>query len=137
MGAANMGTGAADARVGNLDTGNMGNAGEAEVPNAIGQRIAKWLALRNITQAELAERVGVTAAAMNRYVKGVREPRMATLARIAAELSVPIQRLIGDGGNGANIALQDAVDLVARSSGELTQAQRDAIIDALFRKKPQ
>lgn len=101
----------------------------------IGDRISYLLAQRHLTQAQLAERVGVTPAAMSRYIKGAREPRMITLSRIASELAVSVQSLIGNHENTVNLPLQDAVDLVARNSGELSQAQRDAIIDALFRKK--
>ena len=50
------------------------------------QRLAALLAERNMTQLELAARIGVTRAAMSRYVSGEREPRLVTLVRIAEDL---------------------------------------------------
>ena len=46
-----------------------------------------------MTQLELAARVGVTRAAMSRYVSGDREPRFVTLVRIAEELDVRVEDL--------------------------------------------
>ena len=57
-------------------------------------RLAALLAERNMTQLELAARIGVTRAAMSRYVSGEREPRLVTLVRIAEELDVNVDDLV-------------------------------------------
>lgn len=62
--------------------------------NTFPERLETLLKERGITQLELAARVGVTRAAMSRYVSGDREPRFATLLRIAQELEVDLDELL-------------------------------------------
>jgi transcriptional regulator with XRE-family HTH domain len=77
-----------------------------------GQRLAAVLAERNMTQLELAARVGVTRTAMSRYVSGDREPRFVTLVRIAEELGVHVDELISSNANSVETALR----IVARTA---------------------
>ena len=63
------------------------------------QRLTALLAERSMTQLELAARIGVTRAAMSRYVNGEREPRLVTLVRIAEELDVNVDELISPKSN--------------------------------------
>lgn len=65
-----------------------------------------------MTQLELAARIGVTRAAMSRYVSGEREPRFVTLVRIAEELDVHIDELISSTSNSVETALR----IVARAA---------------------
>lgn len=58
------------------------------------QRLAALLQERGMTQLELAASVGVTRAAMSRYVSGEREPRFVTLVRIAEELDAHVEDLV-------------------------------------------
>ena len=71
-----------------------------------------------MTQLELAARVGVTRAAMSRYVSGDREPRFVTLVRIAEELDVRIEELVPSEGD----PVQSALRIVARTP--LTEEQK-------------
>ena len=71
-----------------------------------------------MTQLELAARVGVSRAAMSRYVSGDREPRFVTLVRIAEELGVHIEELIPSSGDSVRVALR----IVART--QLTDEQK-------------
>lgn len=59
-----------------------------------GRRLAEMLDEQGMTQADLATKIGVTRAAMSRYVSGDREPRYVTLVRIAEELGVGVGDLI-------------------------------------------
>ncbi|CAB4567554.1 unannotated protein [freshwater metagenome] len=62
--------------------------------NDFSHRLASHLREKGISQLELAARIGVTRAAMSRYLSGDREPRFATLLRIAEELEVHVDELL-------------------------------------------
>ena len=76
------------------------------------QRLGALLEERGMTQLELAARVGVTRAAMSRYVSGDREPRFVTLVRIVEELDVRVEDLLPTSGD----PVQTALRIVARTS---------------------
>ena len=76
------------------------------------QRLEALLEERGMTQLELAARVGVTRAAMSRYVSGDREPRFVTLVRIVEELDVRVEDLLPTSGD----PVQTALRIVARTS---------------------
>ena len=54
--------------------------------NVFSTRLQELMVLRHVTQRQLAAMVDVTEAAMSRYVKGERMPRMNTVANIATAL---------------------------------------------------
>ena len=83
-----------------------------------GKRLAALLEQHGLTQLELAARVGVTRAAMSRYVSGDREPRFVTLVRIAEELKVHVEELIPSQADPVETAMR----LAARSS--MTEEQK-------------
>lgn len=85
------------------------------------ERLATLMATKEISQIDLAARIGVTRAAMSRYLSGEREPRFATLLRIAEELEVHISELLVSGA----IPAKEIVRLVARA--EFTAEQRAAL----------
>jgi transcriptional regulator with XRE-family HTH domain len=92
------------------------------------QRLAAMLDERGMTQLELAARVGVTRAAMSRYVSGDREPRLVTLVRIAEELGVHASELLPSAGDPVAGALR----VVARTS--LTEEQKARFRQVLDRQ---
>lgn len=47
-----------------------------------------------MTQAELGEKIGVSGVAIMRYEKGLREPNINTLQKIAVALNVPVTQLL-------------------------------------------
>lgn len=51
---------------------------------------------KNMTQKELAGKVGLTASTITKYEKGLLEPNIETLNKIADVLNVTINDLIGD-----------------------------------------
>ena len=61
----------------------------------IGSRIAEARKKRNLTQAQLAERLGVTQQAVQRYEKSVRDLKSSTLLDISNSLGVTISYLLG------------------------------------------
>ena len=76
------------------------------------ERLRLLLAERGMTQLELAAKVGVTRAAMSRYVSGEREPRFATLLRIAEVLEVHTAELLDSAAPTGQVVLR----LVARTT---------------------
>ena len=89
------------------------------------QRLAALLAERNMTQLELAARIGVTRAAMSLYVSGEREPRLVTLVRIAEELDVNVDDLFAAESHSVETALR----IVARST--FTEEEKSQLREAL------
>jgi len=88
-------------------------------------RLAHYLREMGISQIEMAARIGVTRAAMSRYLSGDREPRFATLLRIAEELEVDVDELLRTDAIPQEVLLR----LVARTtySDETKARIRDEI----------
>jgi transcriptional regulator with XRE-family HTH domain len=63
------------------------------VRQALARKIRRWRQLAPMTQAELAEAVGVTQATLSHYENGKRDVSVATLLRIADVLGVSLQDL--------------------------------------------
>ena len=59
------------------------------------ERLAKLMALRCLTQKELAAKANITESAISYYVKGVRTPSGEILARMAESLSTTTDYLLG------------------------------------------
>ena len=102
-----------------------GNFGCVNDASNFSQRLAALLAERNMTQLELAARIGVTRAAMSRYVSGEREPRLVTLVRIAEELDVNVDDLVAAESHSVETALR----IVARST--FTEEEKSQLREAL------
>lgn len=64
--------------------------------NVFSTRLQELMALRHVTQRQLAAMVDVTEAAMSRYVKGERMPRMNTVANIATALQTTSDYLLAE-----------------------------------------
>ena len=63
----------------------------------VGEQLKKLRTLRALTQAEVAERAGVTTATVARVERNEIEPRMTTLRKLAAALEVdPAELVRGD-----------------------------------------
>ncbi|MDN5277920.1 MAG: hypothetical protein PWR01_1885 [Clostridiales bacterium] len=59
------------------------------------KRLQELLDERDMTQRELAERIGVTEVTISRYIKGERKPRIDTVGKIAEAFGVSIDYLLG------------------------------------------
>lgn len=64
----------------------------------IEQRIREEMIRSDLSQEQLAERVGVSAVSMSRYVNGTRNPKGNILVKIALELGVTPEYLLGTQG---------------------------------------
>lgn len=63
--------------------------------STIGEHIKKARELRNMTQSQLGEKLGVTGVTVMRYEKGQREPNIETIFNMAEKLNVPVSYLLG------------------------------------------
>ena len=61
----------------------------------LGERLKYSLKIRNMKQKEFAERIGVTAVTLNRYIKGTRVPNAYTIADMCRELGVSSDWMLG------------------------------------------
>jgi transcriptional regulator with XRE-family HTH domain len=96
----------------------------------LGDRISELLKKRNISQKELATQIGVTEAAMSRYIAGTREPKPDVLANIATALHTTSDYLLGIENDDFNY--NNVKRIIARNSSKMTEQEKKALIDALF-----
>lgn len=100
----------------------------------LGSRIELAMETAGINQRQLALRVGVSSASINRYITGEREPKLIVLNQIAKALNTKVSELVDDPKIIPN-QVGDAVRIVARSASELTDSQRFALIRALSERE--
>ena len=96
----------------------------------LGSRITETFLYRGIKQKEQAGRIGVTEAAMSRYVSGDREPKPDVLANIATALHTTSDFLLG-------IECEEFDHprirrLIARNASSMTEQEKRELINALF-----
>lgn len=96
----------------------------------LGNRISELIKKRNISQKELATQIGVTEAAMSRYIAGTREPKPEVLANIATALHTTSDYLLGIENDDFNY--NSVRRIIARNSSRMTVQEKKALIDALF-----
>lgn len=60
-----------------------------------GTNLKEILKKKNMSQSELAEKAGLTGAAVSRYFKGTRIPKVTTAYKIAEALEVTVEELLG------------------------------------------
>ncbi len=73
----------------------------------IGERIRKYRRLKDLTQAELAEQVGINKQNISRYESGKAEPRKSTLKKLADALEIGASELLGMTDSSNTGALKD------------------------------
>jgi transcriptional regulator with XRE-family HTH domain len=89
----------------------------------LGLNIRRIRESKNMTQLELAEKVGLTNTSLSQMEKGKMTPSLATLERIAAVLGVPISDLFRNDPTG----LQDALGVYLRARGPWTPDQEERL----------
>lgn len=97
----------------------------------IGDRIATLQREKGYTQKELASMVGVTEAAMSRYVKNEREPRMEVIANLATALNTTSDYLI-TGKEEPAASYSNIINLVARGHANWTQEEKNKLMRVLI-----
>lgn len=98
----------------------------------IGDRISLLLKETGYTQKEFALMCGVTEAAMCRYLKNEREPKIEVVANMATALNTTVEYLIS--GIKEETSFEDVYRLVSRSTITMTDDEKLKLIKLLMEK---
>ena len=98
----------------------------------IGDRISQLLKETGYTQKEFALMCGVTEAAMCRYLKNEREPKIEVVANMATALNTTVEYLISGKKDETNF--EDVYRLVARSTITMSNDDKLKLIKLLMEK---
>ncbi|MBQ9443299.1 MAG: helix-turn-helix transcriptional regulator [Lachnospiraceae bacterium] len=95
-----------------------------------GERLAKLLEIEGYTQRELANMIGVTEAALSRYLKDEREPKMEIIANIATALNTTTDYLLT--GKDDTESFEETYRLVARGTSMMTDEEKMKLMKVLM-----
>ena len=98
----------------------------------IGDRILALLKQSGYTQKELASMVGVTEAAMCRYVRNEREPKIEVVANLATALNTTSDYLIN--GRKEDSSFDEVYRLVARSTSAMSDEEKMKLMALLIKR---
>lgn len=96
----------------------------------IGRRIENELIKNNITQRDLANRVGLDESIISRIIKGERNPKSDVLANIATALHTTSDYLLGI--ETEDFDIKKVTRLIARNASSMTDEEKKKLINALF-----
>lgn len=99
----------------------------------IGKRIEKILEKNNMSQRELANKIGLDESIVSRIIKGIRVPKSDVLANIATALHTTSDYLLGI--DNEEFDSDRIVRLIARNSSKLSDTDKKALINALFEEE--
>ncbi len=95
-----------------------------------GERIAKLLEIEGYTQRELATMIGVTEAALSRYLKNEREPKMEIITNIATALNTTTDYLLT--GKDDTESFEETYRLVARGTSTMSEDEKLKLMKVLM-----
>jgi transcriptional regulator with XRE-family HTH domain len=93
----------------------------------IGERIRSKRSERGLTQKALAELVGISPPAINRFEKGIKVPSIDTLAKLAKILGVSTDFLLGSGADD-DIFVDEEVKDAFKEFKQLSPENRQQIL---------
>ncbi len=99
----------------------------------IGRRIERLLEKRNISQRDLANRIGLDESIVSRIIKGERVPKSDVLANIATALHTTSDYLLGIEND--EFDSNKVIRLIARNSSKMSDAEKKELINALFEEE--
>ena len=99
----------------------------------IGKRIEKALEKNGMSQRNLANRIGIDESVVSRIIKGDRTPKSDVLANIATALHTTSDYLLGIENDEFDSA--KTIRLIARNSSKMSDADKKALINALFEEE--
>ena len=96
------------------------------------QRIEDLLDEKNMNQAELAEKIGITAATLSRNINGVNPPKAEIVSLIADFFDVSVDYLLGRTNNKEIVDGIDKSDLaIYKEIQGLTHNQKQCILEVV------
>jgi transcriptional regulator with XRE-family HTH domain len=96
-------------------------------PQVIGARIRQKRLEGGLSQTGLAEKIGVSPPAINRFEKGIKTPSIETLAKLAKALGASTDFLLGAGSEN-DVFLDEELRNVFRDFKQLSQEKRQYIL---------
>lgn len=101
--------------------------------NTFKLQLQRAISLAGLTQKQLAEKAGITEAAVSHYLKGDRTPRAAVASKMAEVLGCSLEYLLGAERNKCNIVdFEDLMKIVARSKKQLSRDEKFQLAQALL-----
>lgn len=91
---------------------------EADILKTIGENTRKYRTRAGLTQAELAEKVGVGTSFISRVERGQKRMRIETMLLVAAALHISVDLLLCRKDENKNAQLQTLVRMLERQSPE-------------------
>ena len=99
----------------------------------LSERITELLKDSGLSQKELALKIGVTEAAISRYMSGEREPKLDVISNMATVLHTTTDYLLGrDDTDCIETEFGKVRMFVARNSSSMTKQQIKELINALL-----
>lgn len=99
----------------------------------IGKRIDKILNQSNISQRDLANRIGTDESIISRIIKGERTPKSDMLANIATALHTTSDYLLGIEND--DFDSNKIIRLIARNASKMSDGEKKELISALFEEE--
>ncbi len=85
----------------------------------IGKRIQKYRTQHNLTQEQVAERIGISQKHLSRIEKGYHNPRFDMIIKIAEALNIPTDALARDlAGNDVDVFLESIRPSIEKLNGK-------------------
>jgi len=97
-----------------------------EVTTTLGKRLREQRELMDLTQEEVAQGVGITAAVLSNYERGTRDPDTETLKRLADFFDTTTDYLLGRTNDPKSHKPDDAVIAASRADDPLTDLPEKA-----------
>ena len=116
----------------------MNLSGKKNMEEMFVKRLKELIARENITQKELAVDVGITEAALSRYMKGDRTPHGDTLCNLATALHTTTDYLLGREeieNFNKEISFNDMQGLLARNSKKYSDAENHELLKIILNSK--
>ncbi len=100
--------------------------------NTFKLQLQRAISLAGLTQKQLAEKAGITEAAVSHYLKGDRTPRAAVVSKMAEVLGCTLEFLLGAKVEDKIVEFDDLMKIVARSRKQLTRDEKYQLAQALL-----
>ena len=117
---------------------------EADVLKTIGENTRKYRTRAGLTQAELAEKVGVGTSFISRVERGEKRMRIETILLVAAALHISVDLLLCPENESKSAQLQTLVQMLETQSPEfldsiilLVQVCLDKFASSTNQRSPQ
>ncbi len=96
-------------------------------------QLQKAIAISGLTQKLLAERSGITEAAVSHYLKGDRTPRAAVVSKMATVLGCSVEFLLGADKEDGTLDFTRIYNIVARNADQLSDNDKTKLIALLVK----